>query len=563
MWALGYLILLGLLGVCAVLRHRYPDRSLAIAIDGISPVVDAKGLRGDSATSHEAPSDGSLHESVAKESRINWGNRGAWIVLAAVPSGLLLAVTQHISTDVASIPLLWVAPLTIYLATFVVAFGRPKQGCPPSLGRIALIAVIPLAATLSFGSRWLILGLLLNLTAFAVLALAVHFELSGRRPAAKHLTEYYLWIAVGGLVGGVGVALIAPVVFNRVTEYPLLLIAVLMVLSWVPFTQPSTHKPYAIYAGLLTTALVALFALDILRPWTLVAVVVAIGGSATYVIAEKRRRVFIVTMAGVLAIMALVSQPSLHQDRSFFGVLRVFEMDGLHVLVSGSTVHGAQTFHPELDTEPRAYYRRGTGIGRLLKAVTSDDSPQRVAVVGLGAGTLATYGRSTDHFEFFEIDRSVLDIAEDTTLFTYLADSDAEVKVRIVDGRIGIQESNSRFGLVVLDAFSSDAIPVHLLTREALDIYLEKLAAGGVVAINISNKYFDLKPTLARLGAEFGLDSHVYETPDAVWMALSLAESLTEPVSEELRHWKLVPVPAGTSLWTDDYANLLTTLKRF
>ncbi|MEA3502552.1 MAG: fused MFS/spermidine synthase [Actinomycetota bacterium] len=535
LWTIGYVILLGLLAASAMLRQRYPAPPLPPAVDEVD----------------------------ALDTRITWRRRGAWVIMAAVPSGLLLAVTQHISTDVASIPLLWVVPLTIYLATFVVAFARPTKGCPPGLGRIALIAVILLAATLSFGARWLTLGLLINLGAFAVLALAVHFELAGRRPTADRLTEYYLWIAVGGLVGGVGVALIAPVAFNRVTEYPLLVIAVLAILWWAPFTQRSTRKRYPLYAGLLTVLVVAAFALGVLGPWILVATVVAIGGSATYLISQKRPRVFIATMAAVLAIMALVSEPSLHESRTFFGVLRVYEENGIHVLVHGSTVHGSQEFAPEINVEPRTYYRRDTGVGRVMDALAGDGPARRFAVVGLGAGTLAAYGRPADSFEFYEIDRAVLDIAEDHSLFTFLSDSRAAVFSHIVDGRIGLQNSEGDFDLIVLDAFSSDAIPVHLLTNEAMSTYMQKLSSNGALAVHISNKYFDLEPVVARLGIEIGLVSHVYATPDSVWMMLSRPGRVDPKVAEELHNWTAVPAPTGTPLWTDDYANLLAALKGF
>jgi len=535
-WGLGYILLLGLLGGAALLRRRFPARADEPMIGGVAREI---------------------------EDRITWQRRGAWVAMAAVPSGLLLAVTQHISTDVASIPLLWVVPLTIYLATFVVAFGKPTTGCPPGLGRVALIATILLAATVSFGARWLTVGLVVNLGAFAVLALAVHFELAGRRPSADRLTEYYLWISIGGLVGGVGVALISPAVFNRVTEYPLLIIAVLAILWWAPFARRSTNKRYPIYAGLLTVLVVAGFALGVFRPWILAASVIAICGSATYLISQKRPRVFIATMAGVLAIMALVSESSLQETRSFFGVLRVYERDGLHVLMHGTTVHGAQEFLPDISIEPRTYYRRDTGIGHVMKALTHDGPARRFAVVGLGAGTLAAYGRPIDAFDFYEIDRAVVRIAEDPSLFTFLTDSTPAISVHVVDGRIGLQNSGGSFDLIVLDAFSSDAIPVHLLTNEAVTAYLTKLSPSGVLAVHISNKFFNLEPVVARLGSESGLDSYVYRTPDSVWMILSRPTSVDPTIAEELHRWVAVPVSPGTPLWTDDYVNLLAALKGF
>jgi spermidine synthase len=308
---------------------------------------------------------------------------------------------------------------------------------------------------------------------------------------------------------------------------------------------------------------VAGFALGHFQPWIGVAFIVAIGGSVTYLISQKRPRVFIATIAGVLAIMALVSDPSLHETRSFFGVLRVHERGNLHVLTHGTTVHGSQEFLPDISTEPSTYYRRDSGIGRVLEALTNGASARRFAVVGLGAGTLATYGRPVDTYDFYEIDQAVVDIAEDASLFTFLTDSAAATSVHVVDGRIGLQNSNGGFDVIVLDAFSSDSIPVHLLTHEAMSGYLVKLAPNGVLAVHISNRYFGLESVVARLGSEGGLDSYVYTTPDSVWMILSRPASVDPTLAEELQGWKAVRVPLGTPLWTDDYVNLLAALRGF
>ena len=548
LWAMGYGVLLVLLVASAGLRRRHPFRqeTLTASVDP-SGARDKKGV--DSAT-------------------IPWRVRGAWVLMAAIPSGLLLAVTQHISTDVASIPLLWVVPLTIYLATFVIAFSRPTRGCPPTLGRVASLMVLFFVITSSIAlasPAWFVVVVVINLGAFGLLASAIHFELAGRRPPENRLTEYYLWIAVGGLVGGVGVALVAPIIFDSVTEYPLLLLAALGLLWWAPFAHKSAGRRYPVYVGSATVLTVLLLAtLAGTDKIYILILAIGVGGIVTYLVSEKWPRVFITTMACVLVIVTLISfQSSLHQSRSFFGVLRVIEADEYHVLTNGSTVHGSQRFEPGISVEPTSYFVRDSGVGRVAQVLTTNSPPRRIAVVGLGTGTLATYGRSGDEIVFFEIDQSVLDIAQHPEYFTFLSDTPASVTTKIVDGRLGLADSRGEFDLIVLDAFSSDAIPVHLLTKEAVEVYTDKLSPFGVVAVHISNRYFDLAPVVGRVATEVGMQAHILKTSESHWILLSDTEHLDPLVATELRDWTLVQTSADTPLWTDDYANLLAALRGF
>ncbi|MCL1594221.1 MAG: fused MFS/spermidine synthase [Actinomycetia bacterium] len=549
LWAVGYGILIVLLVASAVLRMRHPARHASVT------------------ASASASSAQDLNN--AESAPPSWRVRGTWLLLAAVPSGLLLAVTQHISTDVASIPLLWVIPLTIYLATFVIAFSKPTDGCPPTLGRVAalmvlfVVALLPLTLT---SSAWLIIGLVVNLGAFGLVALAIHFELAGHQPPASQLTDYYLWIAVGGLVGGIGVALVAPIIFNSVAEYPLLLAAALGIFWWTPFAHKSANRRYPKYvagATILAVLLVGLFEGSGVSRFLLLAI--AVGGSVTYLASQSQPRVFIATVAAIIPIVVMMaaSQPTLHQMRSFFGVLRVTESDGTHNLENGSTIHGSQQFDPAISVEPTSYYKRDSGVGRIMQALTADAAPRRIAVVGLGAGTLATYGRTSDYIEFFEIDQAVLDIADNPDYFTYLSDTQASVTTNIIDGRIGLSNSDGNFDLIVLDAFSSDAIPVHLLTREAVGIYADQLSPTGVIAVHISNRHFDLEPVVSRVASEFGLQSHVLRTAESNWVLLSDPNNIGPSIAAELVSWIEARTSAKTPLWTDDYTNLLSTFIGF
>ena len=549
LWAIGYGILILLLIATALLRRRHPSRHESLVTS-----IDTPGTHNSDAVDR-APT--------------SWRTRVAWVLMAAIPSGLLLAVTQHISADIASIPLLWVVPLTIYLATFVIAFSKPTKGCPPTLGRVASLMVLFVVAILPatlVSSAWLVAGLVINLGAFGLLALAIHFELAGRRPPANQLTEYYLWIAVGGLVGGVGVALVAPVIFDSVTEYPLLLIAALGALWFAPFAYKSTKRRYSIYVGGATFLVVLLLSLfqgtGVSR---LLLLAIAVGGSVTYLASQDRPRVFMATVAAIIPVVMIVvaSQPALHQDRSFFGVIRVTEADGHHVMSHGSTIHGSQQFEPVISEEPTTYYQRGSGVGRIMQVLTTDAPPRRIAVVGLGTGTLVTYGRSSDDFEFFEIDQSVQDMAENPDYFTFLSETPSSVTTNIVDGRIGLEESDGYFDLIVLDAFSSDAIPVHLLTREAVDIYAKQLSPTGVIAVHMSNRYFDLEPVVARVATEFGLQAHILKAQASHWVLLTDPQNLDPSIATELANWTQAPLRPETPLWTDDYANLLAALRGF
>jgi spermidine synthase len=198
-----------------------------------------------------------------------------------------------------------------------------------------------------------------------------------------------------------------------------------------------------------------------------------------------------------------------------------------------------------------------------MRVLTADAPPRRIAVVGLGAGTLATYGRNVDRLEFFEIDQSVLDIASNPEYFTYLSDTPASVTTDIIDGRIGLAASDGDFDMIVLDAFSSDAIPIHLLTQEAIEMYADRLSQYGVVAVHISNRHFELGPVVARVAAVVGMETHVLRTSDAHWLVLSQSENLDPAIAAELANWAYLPASSDTPLWTDDYANLLAALRGF
>jgi SAM-dependent methyltransferase len=288
-------------------------------------------------------------------------------------------------------------------------------------------------------------------------------------------------------------------------------------------------------------------------------------GAVAFVLCRSPRA-FAVAIGGVLLVGAVAEpSPTLHAERTFFGVHRVFEDDeGRHVLANGTTTHGLQD--PDDPSVPLGYYHPDGPIGEVF-ASRADEPPQDVALVGLGTGALAAYGRTGDHFTYYEIDPAVARIASDPDLFSYLADSDASTDIVLGDGRLSLERSDQRYDVLVLDAFSSDAIPVHLLTAEAMQEYLRHLQPDGVLAIHISNRYFDLGPVVSRLAAQFGLaGERRIDVPDPAlqaagrwpsdWVALAPHASTLAELSPD-HGWGDLPSPSGTRLWTDDYSDLL------
>ncbi len=544
-WTVGYATLVVLLAAAALLRHRTRRETVAAKVGN-----------------ENAPAASAMQE---RDAGPKWRQRMRWTVAAAVPSGLLLAVTQFISTDVASIPLLWVVPLTIYLATFVVAFAKPIAACPPIVRTIALASVVPVMLSIPIGlwsSWWLVIGIAVHLAGFGMLIQAVHFELAALRPNAWRLTEFYVWVSIGGLVGGVAVALVAPLIFNDVIEYPLLLAAALVVLRRDGRTPERTVAATGIFVGLIAAAAAVSFLVS-LGVVSQVTGILLIAGAALFVVLVRWPQSFIWLSVGILGLMAITAvQPTLHQTRSFFGVLKVTEVDGFHRLVHGSTTHGQQQFEPEISTVPTIYYEPDGGVGRLMRA-TDEIANRRTAVVGLGAGTLASYNDADDEMWFYEIDQAVVDIAEDPAFFTFLDDASGLIVTEVVDGRVGMAESGGGFDVVVLDAFSSDAIPIHLLTSEAIAMYIDRMEPTGAIAVHITNRYFDLEPIVARVGGANGLVSYSLTTKYSTWIVLVDEGQVDGSIAAELATWKPIAADPGTPLWTDDYANLLSAIEGF
>jgi hypothetical protein len=426
-----------------------------------------------------------------------------WIALAAVPAGLLSAVTNQVTTDLISAPLLWVIPLAVYLASFVIVFSTRGRRILP----FAIIAA-PAALTLLWipiggGGIWPIVPLLIvEYLGLGVAAVALHGRLAELRPPDRHLTEFYLLMSTGGALGGLFVAIVAPLAFDGVWELPVLIVAALALLAWtappLPRMRPSRRMLHGALPRLAPYLAVVVPLLLLVAPsgdaaftaawrWALVGgLVLLFGGDA---------RFLTLTTAVVLILATVVLPPApLFRDRSFFGVTEVLRTDTETILMHGTTAHGRQALHPLDPGDPGSYYAASGPIGDVFRAWESMPAG-RVVVEGLGSGALATYARPDDDLAFYEIDPLVVDVASNPALFSYLADRTPPAAVDIGDGRLLVGQSpTGSIGLLIMDAFSSDAPPAHLLTFEAIADADRALAEDGILVVHVSNRYYDLAP---------------------------------------------------------------------
>jgi spermidine synthase len=495
-----------------------------------------------------------------------WRTRLRWVALAFVPSCLLVGTTTYLSTDVAAVPLLWVAPLALYLLTFVIAFAR-RRPLSPAAASTALLVVAPLAALslLHAVKSDFRLVIVLHLALLFLAGVLVHGRLADERPAAERLTEYYLLLSLGGVLGGAFAALVAPVAFDSVLEYPL---AIVLALALRPGGARGDGRPIlqaargAVVPVAVLAGVVALVLVGVPRG-------AALATAAAALLLVRARPVAFALGVGALLALTLLGSPALHQERTFFGVLRVVsESGGLVTLEHGTTVHGTQR---RGSAEPLSYYHRGSPIGDVFRMLHRSSDRERVSVVGLGVGTLAAYGRPGDRFTFAEIDPAVVRIASDGRWFTYLRGTRATVAIHVGDGRRVLADAPPGSAeLIVLDAFSSDAIPVHLVTREAVESYLRALTPGGLLAFHVSNQHLDLRPVLAGIGRDLGLavlaredrvsavERRAAKLPSR-WVVLARTPAPLEPLRR--LGWRPPPIDQDLRLWTDDYSNILGILR--
>ncbi len=522
---------------------------------------------------------------------IPWRRKAVLVLLAAAPSSLMLGVTTHLSTDVASAPFLWVAPLALYLLTFVIAF-QAKPWIPLSITLLAQAAFTVMIAALvgMTTGQWLTL-LGLHLLGFFFTALMCHQQMAARRPAPDRLTEFYLLLSLGGVLGGAFTALIAPVVFETVLEYPLVMVLVCLARPWLG-DRPTKRTVWLMTAGLMFAAFVPLL-FEMLRYdpplraafsdfglTTTAQIILGVAALCAFLIRDRA-----LMFTAVVAAMTL----SAHYigrgydwsltERSFFGVMRVAatadpKMGGdIHVLMHGTTLHGAQARNPDFACAPTMYYAQTTPLGQAAELIQARGPGAVIGIVGQGSGAMAAYKRASDQMSFFEIDPMVDRLSRDPKWFTFISDcADGPIRTVLGDARLTLnREAPGSYDLLVIDAFSSDAVPTHLLTREAIEGYLKLLKPTGVVVLHLSNRNLDITLPAVAAARELGaaeLHQVYIEHPEAALMAEASTEALViSPTAEGLAdfradgRWRKL-APTEVRPWTDDYVNLFGAVMR-
>jgi hypothetical protein len=523
------------------------------------------------------------------------------MALAAMTVSIMLSVTTYISTDISAIPLLWIIPLTLYLLTFVLAFAPRTIVSSRPLVRVLPFALALLAfllATANDVTNWWLM--LVHLATFFLAALTAHTELASRRPSPQRLAEFYLWIALGGAIGGVFNAVVAPLIFKHVEEYPLTLILAAALLPRIAdrasAPKPVTHQKRRAPAPagkrtsralqlsdvLIAAAILALVALlvrglllsDGGLTWTSRIIVFGVPSAIALMFVRRPVR-FALTLGAIMLGSALYNGKGtyLHTERTFFGVNHVilFSSGGYHLLDHGTTLHGAQSLEPARRREPLTYFHPTGPLGDVF-ATLPPRATRAVAVVGLGAGSIACYRQAGESWTFYEIDPAVVRIAQNQRYFTYLTECAPHARILVGDARVRLAEARkSEYQLIIIDAYSSDAIPVHLLTREAFELYLDKLAQGGMLALNISNRQLELKTVIGNVARDLGLAFRARDNLNlpaaeenrgkmpSQWMVIARSvEDLGELAVDP--RWVVPQIRPGTSVWTDDFNNLLSAL---
>ncbi|HKO71858.1 MAG TPA: class I SAM-dependent methyltransferase [Bradyrhizobium sp.] len=518
-----------------------------------------------------------------------WLLRGRWIFLAAVPSGLLIAVTAHISTDVAAAPLLWVLPLSLYLLTWVLVFqSRPVL---PHKWMLMLqpVAIAGVVVLLAFGGEQnLLLTLGGHQLCFFIIAMACHGELARTRPSANYLTGFYVALSFGGMVGGLFAGLLAPFAFSWVAEYPILLALAALCRPASPERLRGWSAWYWPFLAVVASALMApsyvdgkvMTWLEAHRLWIIGAVGVLSAVMALGLNAERRKIFATVVLALVLIRVYPADEGRVETVRSFFGVHKILvtPRGQYHVLMHGTTIHGAQKFQNDDGTlvtgkpEPITYYHQSGGIGQAITALRErKGGPLRVAVIGLGAGTLTCASEPGETWKFFEIDQTMVDTARDPKYFSYIQSCAPNLKPVIGDARLTFaREPDGLYDLIIVDAYSSDAIPIHLATEQAMAIYKAKLAARGAVLMHVSNRHLELASVVVGIAGANDLNSWVFnEDSDrdneyifATQVVVSARNEDDVGTLATSGQWAMTEADENQRVWTDDYSNVLGAVLR-
>jgi hypothetical protein len=556
LWAYGYGTLVVLLIACAATLWRAP--------------LNARDA--------DEPSKPQSNEAASTPPPLS--ERMRWLALAFVPSSLMLGVTTVLTTEIPPIPMFWVLPLAIYLLSFILVFAKKPLLAHSQVAERMPLLILAGIIPFILKTDWpLFLEVIVNLMALFVVAVACHGELAKRRPTTEHLTRFYLWIALGGVLGGLFNAIIAPLIFSTVMEFPLALIFAAFLRQ---IMLPAAKRPRFNWLDLALPAAIGALAMVLVRVLLKFGIgpgvpfhLMAFGPSLLLCLSFGKRPIrFALGFAALLIAGTIYTgayRDILHTERSFYGIYRIAndEAGQYRILFDGRTIHGMQSLAPGRNREPLSYYTRSGPVGQVFAAFAGSENLREVGVVGLGAGALACYATPGEEFTFYEIDPLVERIARDPRYFTFLKDCAPGIRVVLGDARISLRNTpDHRYGIFVLDAFGADAIPIHLLTREAIELYLSKLMDHGVLVFHISNRYLDLQKVLGNVSNDVGLIALAQEDTTDIragklpsrWIVMARAKEDLGALSSDARWTPLSSDPASR-VWSDDYSSILTVFK--
>ena len=510
-------------------------------------------------------------ETSTSESRVvrnEWLQRLYWLALAFVPSSLLVGATTHIATDIAAAPFLWAPPLIVYIGSFIVVFSNAG----PSALRVSTRALpFAVAAVLLFlpgvlGSPTMV-QFAFDLIVLTLAAIVCHGAMAEDRPDVSRLTEFYLIMSLGGVLGGAFNALLAPVIFNTILEYPLMLALVLFAR---PVAEKGFPRPARMMAAIAVIVAIGVAVLSSVKsggfPHLANITFLMIPIVIVCVTFNNRYAPAIAALAAGFSGLFLhpYVQAGSHAERSFFGVARVVDLDGYRLMMHGTTLHGAQRLDDRAHPAPLAYYHDKVPIGQVFNAWEED--AKTVGIIGLGAGAVACQTTPDQDVVFYEIDPLVAKLAMDESKFQFLSSCTPDARIVLGDGRLTIQEEpEGYFDLLLLDAFSSGSVPTHLLTREAVEIYMSRMSEDGVLVLHISNRYLDLPSVVARIADAEGLTAKYQlfterSQGSMEWIPSQVALVARSPEAlarlDEDERWKDL-ISDGKRPWTDDYTNVI------
>lgn len=518
---------------------------------------------------------------------MSWNRQGVWLLLAFVPSSLMLGVTSFITNELGAVPLLWVIPLSLYVSTYLIAFSQKSLVFRRYVyfGQAVMVALVTLNA-MSGGSFNSAGVMLMHLALFFLTALACHQELYLLRPHAARLTHFYMIMSIGGALGGIFNAVIAPQIFIVTLEYALVL-SVAMLVRYIS-DQPLRDGYRAIHQyvqgrdrrlsgrifALIVVSVMTLVGTYTAEPSVQLLAILITGACLLYL--YQSRWLFSGAVVCLIAANPFVywseNQNYIYFERNYYGAFRIAEAAGYHYYMNGTILHSAQARHPEYRDIPVSYFHPETGVGNVFEWLDEQPYPQHVGALGLGTGALVCYAHPQRHFTFYEIDKDVVQIARNPEYFSYLSECGNKTRIQIGDGRLRMRKAqDEQYNLIFLDAFTSQSIPLHLITRDAFGMYKRKLTNQGIIVVNITTQYYNLRFEIAAIARDLNMnllhkhtspgqgDEHGLKKDRAHYAVLTQNRDQYNYFSD--RGWKPVNVDNDMRAWRDDYINVLRAVR--